>query len=195
MRNRLVTGMSFSATLVGAALLATGCSSSSKSGHTPSNPPATSTDSATGQPPTSATTGRGSAKAAFVAKANAVCKETDAKIKALPEPSGPTDYAAIIADGEASLSEFPGFITKIKAAVAESPDKDELTTKWVAADEADFAGQKPLLDKVLAAAKAHDAAQTSQYLDQLSNYKDHSAGIASYLNSYGLTDCATLEND
>jgi hypothetical protein len=65
--------------------------------------------------------------------------------------------------------------------------------KWVSLDEADFAGQKPLLDKVLAAAQAKDADQTGQYLNQLSNYKDHSAEAASYLTSYGLTDCATLE--
>jgi hypothetical protein len=187
------TRVSIPAVLLGAVLLAAGCSSSSKSDGSPRSPAGSSTGQSTTTTSTPGAAGDGSAKADFIAKADAICKQINDKLATLPDPTGPTDYAAILATGEESLADFPGFIAKIKAAVAQSPDKDELTAKWVSLDEADFAGQKPLLDKVLAAARAKDADQTGQYLNQLSNYKDHSAEAAAYLTSYGLADCATLE--
>lgn len=133
-------------------------------------------------------------KEQFVAQTNAVCASVYEAVKKLPTPSGPTDYSAIIAYGQGSLNLYPTFQQQVKALVARSADKGELTAKWVALDDADFAAQVPLVRQMVEAAKAKDDAKAQQLAQSLSEAPDHSSAEASFLNGYGLTDCARLES-
>jgi hypothetical protein len=163
----------------------------------PAKPADTTTGSETSQASAQTSTPpapSGLSKADFVSKANALCRKTVGKIDALPTPSGPTDYAAIVTSLEATLALFPQWLGEAKALVAQSSDEDELTSKWLALDESDFNAQKALFTRVLAAAKAKNATETAKLAGQLGQAPSHSDGIAKYLTSYGLTDCAKLES-
>jgi hypothetical protein len=132
------------------------------------------------------------AKADFVAQANAVCRATYPKIHPGPAPTGPTDYAALLAYAQATLREFPPFDSAIQALVARSADKDELTTKWVAVDEASVAAGKPFLQQLIAAVGTRDNGQIQQALNGLNAVPDQSQAEATFLTGYGLTECAKL---
>jgi hypothetical protein len=194
--------------VVAAAGIVAACSSSgsAKSDNTGATPPAgtsptspapsiQSTTNAATTSATSATSATGStlSKAAFLAQTNALCASLDTKVKKLPTPSSLTDYPAIIAYTRAALDLFPPFSGQTKALVARSADKDELTAKWITLDESDYAAQKPLLTQLLAAAQAKQSAKVEQIYGALDRTPDHSDAEAAYLNSYGLTECAKLQ--
>ncbi|HZE50942.1 MAG TPA: hypothetical protein VE074_15330 [Jatrophihabitantaceae bacterium] len=186
--------------VIAAAGIVAACSSSgsAKSDNTGATTPATTPASTSAAPSTTqqATTSAASgqlSKAEFVAQANAVCGSVNAKVQKLPAPSGPTDYPATIAYTRTVLDLFPPFSKQTKALVARSADKDELTAKWISLDQSDFAAQKPLLTQLLAAAQAKQSAKVEQLYSALDKTPDHSQAEATYLNSYGLTECAKLQ--
>jgi hypothetical protein len=146
--------------------------------------------------PVGRTSGAGSplSKAAFLSQTNTLCSSVYAKVSKLVTPSDPTDYPALIAYTKSALDLFPPFSRQTKALVARSPDKEELTAKWVALDESDYAAQKPLLNQLLAAAEAKKAADVQRLESALQNTPDHSDAEAKYLTSYGLTECAKLQS-
>jgi len=156
---------------------------------------ATTSAAATSAPATTAAPATHGApgKADFLTAANAVCKATYTKVHALPIPTGPSDYPAIIAFGQATLKLFPPFAKKIRALVARSADKAELTAQWIGPDETSFKAQEPLLKQLVAAAKAKQADRVQQLLTQLDNMPDPSKKIATFMTGYGLTECAKLE--
>jgi hypothetical protein len=102
-------------------------------------------------------------------------------------------YSAIIAAAEAGLALFPPWLAKEQALVAQPPDEEELTAKWLALEESDFTAQQPLVTQ-LAAAKAKQANMLASIADQLDKAATHSDSIAAHLTSYGLTECAKLES-
>ncbi len=161
------------------ALAIAGCSSSASSGSPQSS-------AATTSPATLS-------KAQYVAQADAVCKSFDTKRKALPTPTAATDFAAVTANIQGTLALVPTFIAQSKALIARSADKAELTSKWLSVEQSDFAATAPLAQTALAAAKAKNATAVQQAVTKLSAAPDHSAQIASFMTSYGLSDCATLE--
>ena len=193
--------------MVAAAALA-GCSSSKPKtdGATAPTPAGTSTAASTSRsstplatttpPPVGRTSPVGAPlpKAAFVSQTNALCSSVYDKVSKLATPSGPTDYPAVIAYAKATLDQFPPFSRQAKALVARSPDKDELTAKWVTLDESDYAAQKPLLGQLLAAAQAKQAANVERLEGALQQTPNHSDAEAKYLTSYGLTECAKLQS-
>ncbi len=176
---------------LGACVLAACSSSGSKSpaGDTTSQATTQASQSASTTPATSGLT-----KSEFVSKADALCHTIVVKTDALPQPSGATDYAAIIATGEEALALFPPWLAKEQALVAQSSDKDELTAKWLAVEESDFNAQQPLLAQLVAAAKAKQTDKVGSIADQLNKAPTHSDSIAAYLTGYGLTECAKLES-
>jgi hypothetical protein len=155
-----------------------GCSSSTKS----------SQDS-----PPSTTKAASLTKPQFISQTNAMCRSFDAQRKALPTPSSASDYAALVTSVDGNLKLVPAFLSQAKALVAQSADKDELTTKWVSIEESDFVASKPLLQKMLAAGQAKDAGAVQSAAQEIDAAPDHSADFATFMTSYGLTDCATLE--
>ena len=177
-----------------AAVLLAACSSSSKSGNTPSSPPASMTSQSS---TSSSSTANGSgtlSKADFSAQANALCKATYPKVHPGPEPTSATDYPALVAYAKATLTEFGPFRQKVQALIAQSADKDELTAKWIALDEADVRASTPLLQQLVAAVAAQQTSKVDELVKQLGAQPDNSATISKYLDSYGLTECAKLES-
>ncbi|MDQ2957230.1 MAG: hypothetical protein M3Y42_09725 [Actinomycetota bacterium] len=133
-------------------------------------------------------------KTEFLNKMNSVCAAIDTERKVLPTPSGPTDYANIAANLSGTLRLLPAFIAQADALVQRSPDKVELNAKWLSIEKADFAAVKPLAEKMVADSDAKDATKVPADGEALSGAPDHSATIADYMTSYGLTECATLES-
>ena len=131
-------------------------------------------------------------KAEFVAQANALCRTTYPKVHPGPAPTGPTDYAALLAYAQATVREFPPYNKAIRALVAKSPDQAELTSKWVAVDEAGVAAGTPHLQQLITAVRARDDAKIEQALDALNALPDESAAEGKFLTDYGLTECAKL---
>jgi hypothetical protein len=179
--------VSWVATALGGCVLAACSSSGSKS-------PAGNTTLQTSQSTSTTQATSGLTKTEFVAQADALCHAIVAKTDALPQPSGATDYAAIIATGQEALALFPSWLAKEQALVAQSSDKDELTAKWLAVEESDFNAQQPLLAQLVAAAKAKQTDKVGSIADQLNKAPTHSDSIAAYLTGYGLTECAKLES-
>jgi hypothetical protein len=133
-------------------------------------------------------------KAEFVTKMNAVCSAVDTQRKALPTPSGLTDYPNIVSNLSGTLRLLPSFIAQADQLINRSPDKAELTTKWLAIEKSDFATTKPLAERMIADSVAKNAAKVATDGEALSSAPDHSSTIASFMTSYGLTSCAALES-
>ena len=172
--------------------------SSTTNGHVVAGP-APTTASTTGFPATTSAPDTTSAsgtlpKADFVTQMNAVCADVQSQRDALPTP-GQGDYAGLVTYIEGVLRLFPVYVARVKILVARSADRAELTQKWVVVEEADYALAEPVLVKLLAAAKARDAAAVRTYTDELDKVPDHTTEIADFMTSYGLTTCATFESN
>lgn len=167
------------ALLLGASLVGCSGSSGNKSGSFASNLPTAATGMLT--------------KADFLSKMNAVCSAVDTQRKALPTPSGLDDYPNIIANLSGTLRLLPSFISQADALVQRSSDKAELTEKWLTFERSDFAAVKPIAQRMVADSTAKDSAKVAADGEALSGAPDHSSAIAAFMNSYGLTTCATLE--
>jgi hypothetical protein len=133
-------------------------------------------------------------KADFITKMNAVCAAIDQQRKALPTPSGLTDYPVIAQNLSGTLRILPSFISQADALVQRSPDKTALDTNWLDLEKADFAAVKPIAERMVADSTAKDSAKVAADGEALSSAPDHSSAIATYMTSYGLTSCATLES-
>jgi hypothetical protein len=134
------------------------------------------------------------AKAVFITKADAVCTATIAKVAALPVPTGEADYTNLLANLVGTESLFQTYIAQIKVLVAQSPDKAELTSKWVSLEDADYDSAQPVLAELITALKAKDQAAVQTAGNKLDGGADHTAEMATFLKSYGLTECAKLES-
>jgi hypothetical protein len=121
-----------------------------------------------------------------------LCRTTYPKVHPGPAPTGPTDYAALLAYAQATVREFPPYNQAIRALVAKSPDQAELTSQWVAVDEAGVAAGTPHLQQLMTAVRARDDAKIEQALDALNALPDESAAEGKFLTDYGLTECAKL---
>ena len=133
-------------------------------------------------------------KADFISKMNAVCQAIYSQRQALPQPSGLTDYAAISANLSGTLRLLPALITQADQLIGRSPDKASLTTNWLTIEKADFATVKPIAERMVADSNAKDAEKVAADGEALSGAPNHSDTIASFMTSYGLTTCATMEN-
>jgi hypothetical protein len=173
------------ALLLAAGLVLSGCSSATNGHPTGSGAPSTGNSAPAG--PLS--------KPAFLSQMNGECNEVIAKLAAVPLPSSLDDFAGIERYGALSLQLFPPYLARAKSLVARSADRAELTTKWVAVEESDYQTSAPLLTKLVAAAHAKDSAKVTSIETQLNATPDHSADIAAFMTSYGLTDCASLESN
>jgi hypothetical protein len=172
--------------------LVSGCSGgSSGSGNSAPTTPATGSTSSSSS--AAAPSGNSLSKEDFLTAMNADCKTTNAKIKANAAPTGPTDYDGIQKYLAVVLAERDPFYQRADALVGQTEDKTELTTKWLTPAEKMAAEQDPLFSQLVAAAKAKDDAKLTALFAQLSALDDTSDQIASFLTSYGLTDCADLE--
>lgn len=133
-------------------------------------------------------------KAEFITKMDARCAQTLARIKTIAQPTGLTDYAAILNFDAVAETEQPAFQADATVLVDESPDKVALHKNWIDLDKADFAALKPILVRLDAAARAENQSALAAAAQAASSAPDHSTAETAYLKSYGLTDCATLAN-
>ena len=121
------------------------------------------------------------------------CAATLSKVKALAQPSGPTDFVVIVSYVSTVLQLQPAFYQRAEALVAQVDDRVELIAKWLEPAESNFAMAKPVYVELLAAARAGNAAETTKLVDKVNSLPDDSGAVSTYLASYGLTDCASLE--
>ena len=134
-------------------------------------------------------------KAEFINKMNAVCQAIYSQRQALPQPSGLTDYTAISANLTGTLRLLPSLITQADQLIGRTADKATLTTNWLSVEKSDFATIKPIAERMVADSNAKDAEKVAADGEALSGAPNHSDTIASFMTSYGLTNCATLESD
>ncbi|MEO9240121.1 MAG: hypothetical protein ABI418_18745, partial [Jatrophihabitantaceae bacterium] len=120
-------------------------------------------------------------KTEFVSKMNAICSAIDSQRKALPTPSGLTDYPNIVANLSGTLRLLPSFIQQADQLVNRSADKAELTEKWLAIEKSDFATVKPLAERMVADSNAKDSAKVAADGEALSSAPDHSSTIATFM--------------
>lgn len=171
----------------------TACSSTTSGSGTGSS--ATPTTAAATSTTASATTSTDSSTATGVTtRLEALCAATNAKVKQLPTPSGPTDFAAIATWAPQTLILHAEFVASAQKLLAGGTDTAELRTRFIGADSADFDRAAPIIAQMGPAARAHDAARLSMLVDSLTKLPDHSTAIANYLTSKGLTACADLES-
>jgi hypothetical protein len=156
-----------------------GCSSSKKPGNFASTVPSTAG-------PLS--------KTEFISKMNAVCSALNTQRQALPQPSGLTDYTAISANLSGTLRLLPALINQADQLIGRTADKAALTTNWLSVEKSDFAAIKPIAERMVADSNAKNADKVAADGEALSGAPNHSDTIATYMTSYGLTSCATLEN-
>lgn len=159
-------------------LAVTGCSSSKKPGSFASTLPST---------------GGTLTKAEFVSKMDAVCSAIDSQRKALPQPSGLTDYPAISANLSGTLRLLPSLISQADQLIGRTTDKATLTTNWLSIEKSDFAAVKPIAERMVADSNAKNADKVAADGEALSSAPNHSDTIATFMTGYGLTSCATLE--
>ena len=133
-------------------------------------------------------------KAEFLAKMNKVCSDVNGEINKLPEPSGPTDYANVVTNLQGTTKLFPAFLGQVDSLVGQSPDKVELQSKWVTPEKDELGKFSAAAQKVIADAQAHSAAKVETDIGGLNEANTNSKTIGSYLDSYGLTECAKLED-
>ncbi len=133
-------------------------------------------------------------KAEFISKMNSVCAAIDQQRRALPTPAGLTDYPNIISNLTGTLRILPTLIKQADVLIQRSPDRATLTSQWLAIEKADFAVVQPIAQKMVADSTTKDATKVAADGEALSNAPNHSADIAAFMTSYGLTSCATLEN-
>jgi hypothetical protein len=133
-------------------------------------------------------------KADFITQADAQCASTLKQVNAIPSPTGPTDYDAILKSDKFAETAEPALLKTLSDLADRTDDSAALHKNWLDVDTADFAAQKAFLVKFDAAATAKDSAQLTTLANQASAVPDHSADSAKYLTSYGLKDCASLES-
>ena len=152
----------------------------------------TACGSGTSSPPTTAPPGMLS-KAATISQIDAVCKDTDAKLSALPQASGRDDYASLLTDFTSTVTLFNSYFAQVQPLVEQSVDRDRLTTKWLAVEKSDFAASQPIIEQMIQALQAKDDSAISAAQSKLNKAPDHTDEIISFFRSYGLKDCATMQ--
>ena len=112
----------------------------------------------------------------------------------MPEPSGPTDYANVVSNLQGTTKLFPAFLSQVDRLVGQSPDRTELQTKWVEPEKDELGKFAAAAEKVIADAQGHNAAKVQTDIGGLNEANTNSKAIGSYLDGYGLTECANLED-
>ena len=177
---------------VATSLAMSACSSSS-SKSTPSTG-SSSSSSDTASSTTSATGGAGAlSKADFLTQANKVCAGVNTKLATLPKPTSPKDFTNIIGSLNGTTSLFGPYLTQVGKLASQTADADELQSKWIGPETKELTAFKAAAEKVVADARAKDAAKVQTDSQAISQTQTGAASIASYLNGYGLSECAQLE--
>jgi hypothetical protein len=190
-------------------LLLAGCGGSSSKSAAPAttgssaSPSASASAGSSGASPSSPAPGFASTSAGtpsgvlskpdFLISMNAKCKAFTAQVKALPIPTSATDFDAVTTNLTATLRLVPSYISQAEALVKQSAERAVLEKNWLAVEKADFAGFKPVAQRMIADSKAHNAAKVQADANALSAVPDHSDTLAAYLSGFGLYSCAELE--
>jgi len=164
-------------------LLLAGCGGSSK--------PASKASGATSN---SSSSGATLSKADFIAQVNKICSTENTKLQAIPAPTGATDYAAIVTNLTGTLSEFKNYLQQAEAIVPKSPDAAELQSKWIEPEKTELIKVESAISKMVADAQAKDSAKVQADAANLDSASSASKDIGTFLSSYGLTECANLED-
>jgi len=130
----------------------------------------------------------------FLIKMNAFCSAVDAQRQALPTPKGATDFAAISVNLSGTMRLLPSLISHAEALMKPFAQRAELEKNWLDVERADYAAMKPIAERMIADADAHDAAKVQADADAMTAVPDHSAILISYLKDFGLDSCAHLES-
>lgn len=175
---------------VAAVVTAAGCSSGSHaavSSHAPttSQPPATSPASSPSAPATQG--GRPLSRAAFVARANAMCRTETKQIV----------HTEHMLTGLSSVDGFTTDLIKVLTAnaqafstlIAAQPDHVILQRRWLEPRLADYAAEQRQLMKLRADADRGDAPAAQADLTALTQLPNHDKSVNAFLRSYGITAC------
>jgi hypothetical protein len=133
-------------------------------------------------------------KAAFIAKADAVCDAANTNITALPRAHSDSDYPALLTDFTSTLTIFQTYFAQAEALVAVSTDRATLSRKWLTVEEGDFAASRPLIERIIAALQAKDDSAVRSLDKKLQAAPDHTDQLIVFFKSYGLGACASLES-
>jgi hypothetical protein len=150
--------------------------------------PPTTTTTATTPPLTTATPTLTHEQ--FVADANQVCRQASAQI---PAASDPFDLASIAATLRADQAVLPQFLQQEQTLVATQPDRAGLDADWLRPMQQDLTAASPLIQQFLSDYDSGQMAAAEQVVEEISAAPDHRDTIVAHLQSYGLTDCAALE--
>jgi hypothetical protein len=150
--------------------------------------PAITTTTTTTPPPTTATPTLTHDQ--FVAEANQVCRQASAQI---PAASDPFDLASIAATLRADQAVLPPFLRQEQALATTQPDGASLEASWLQPMQQDLTAASPLIQQFLSDYDSGQTAAAEQVVEEISVAPDHRDTIVPYLQTYGLTDCAALE--
>ncbi|SOD71733.1 hypothetical protein SAMN05892883_1210 [Jatrophihabitans sp. GAS493] len=133
-------------------------------------------------------------KAQFIVQANALCTATKKKSDAIPDPSEEGSFAAVASSSAQEEEVHSEYFAALTPLVSQAADAATLQAKWLSIENADWTASKPIFDELIAAAQAEDEAKVNTLLTAVGKTPDHSAQLAKFMTSYGLTKCAALEN-
>jgi hypothetical protein len=133
-------------------------------------------------------------KAATITRLDAVCLATDTKLRALPQAKNRQDYAALLTDFSSTGPIFDAYFAQVTPLVAQSVDRDKLTTKWLAVEKDDYARQQPLVNDMISALQAKNDSSISAVEKQLEKVTVHTGDIVGFFRQYGLHDCADMQS-
>lgn len=171
-----------------------GSGTASSTGPSSSAPAPGSSTPAPGFASTSAGTPPGVlSKTDFLIDMNAKCKAFGAQVKALPVPTGATDFTVITTNLTGTLRLWQAYLSQAEALVEKSAERAVLQKNWLMVEKADYAAFRPVAQRMIADSKARHAAKVQADANALSAVPRHASTLAAYLKEYGLYSCAELE--
>lgn len=128
----------------------------------------------------------------FLIKMNAVCSAIDAQRQALPTPASLTDFDTLVLNLSGTLRLTPVLISQAQRVMKPFARRAELEKNWLALERADYAEAKPIVERMIAHARARDAAAVQADADDLATASNHSGVLKAYLDEFGLPSCGHL---
>ncbi len=130
----------------------------------------------------------------FDARADAVCQGVDATVVALPPPVA-GNLASLATYTQGVLEAYGQVLMQLDPIVARAKDAGQIRAQWIGPDTRQLALERPVLLRLVAAARAGNRAAVAAATSMLAALPDGTRNVTAYERSYGATDCATLDGD
>ena len=128
----------------------------------------------------------------FLIKMNAVCSAIDAQRQALPRPTSLTDFDTLVVNLSGTLRLTPVLIAQAQRVMKPFAQRAELEKNWLAFERADHAEVKPIIERMIAHARARNAEAVQADANDLATASNHSSILKAYLDEFGLPSCGHL---